>query len=181
MMLVAMTGLPGTGKSILAARLSQELGGVVLSKDQVRAALFPPPFLDYSSAQNEISMDALFSAAAYIRQTFPDRPVLIDGRTFLRSYQVHDLLALASSLNESPRIIECVCSDEIARERLEGDLAEGRHTAKNRTYALYLAVKAQAEPISVPHLTLDTGTTPLEECVQRCLVYLKDNCPRTGP
>ena len=32
----------------LAARLAQELTGVVLCKEQVRAALFPPPVLDYS-------------------------------------------------------------------------------------------------------------------------------------
>lgn len=179
MMLIAMAGLPGSGKSTLAARLAQELGGVVLSKDQVRAALFPPPVLDYSSAQDEISMDAIFTAAAHIRKTFPDRPVIIDGRTFLRSYQIHDLLALASSLNESPRIIECVCSDDIARQRLESDLAAGQHPAKNRTYALYQAVKGQAEPIPVPHLTIDTGTTPLEECVQQCLAYLKETGSRS--
>lgn len=180
-MLIALAGLPGSGKSTLAARLAPELNGVILSKDQVRAALFPPPVLDYSSAENEISMAAIFTAAAYIRKTFPDRPVLVDGRTFLRSYQIHDLLALASSLNESACIIECVCSDDIAKERLEHDMAEGRHPAKNRSYALYFSVKAKAEPIQVPHLTLDTGTTPLEECVRRCLVYLKENGPRTGP
>ncbi len=172
-MLIAMAGLPGSGKSTIAARLAQELGGVVLSKDQVRAALFPPPVLDYSSAQDEISMDAIFTAAAHIRKTFTDRPVIIDGRTFLRSYQIHDLLALASSLNEPPRVIECCCSDDIAKERLEHDVAEGRHLAKNRTFALYLAVKAQAEPIPLPHLTLDTGATPMEEGVQRSLAYLK--------
>ena len=50
---------------------------------------------------------------------------------------------------------------------------QGKHPAKNRNYALYLAVKEKAEPIMVPHLVLDTGTTTLEECVQRCLGYLR--------
>ena len=168
-----MAGLPGSGKSTLAARLAKELNGVVLSKDQVRAALFPPPVLDYSTAEDEISMDAIFSAAAHIRKKFPQHPVLIDGRTFLRSAQVHDLFALAASLGETPRIIECVCSDEVARRRLEDDLATGTHPAKNRNFALYLAVKARAEPITVPHLVLDTGTTSLEECVRRSLWYLR--------
>jgi adenylylsulfate kinase len=148
-MLIAMAGLPGSGKSTLATHLAQKLGGVVLSKDRVRAALFPPPVLDYSTAQNAISMDAIFTAVAHIRKAFPDRPVLIDGRTFLRSYQVHE--------------------------------ANGRHPARNRTYALYLAVKAQADPIRVPHLTLDSGTTPLEECIQQCLAYLNVSGPRTRP
>src|SRR5690242_18237303 len=42
-MLIAMAGLPGTGKSAIAARLAAELDAVALSKDDVRGALFPPP------------------------------------------------------------------------------------------------------------------------------------------
>jgi predicted kinase len=122
-MLIAMAGLPATGKSTLAARLAKELGGVILSKDQVRVALFPPPVLDYSTAENDISMQAIFNATGHICKSFPQHPVIIDGRTFLRSSQVRDLLALAGSLGKTPRIIECVCSDEVARSRLEHDIA----------------------------------------------------------
>ena len=78
-MLIAMAGLPATGKTTLVERLAKEVGGVVLSKDQVRAALFPSSVLDYSKAEDEISMNAIFNAAAYIRRTFPDCPVLFDG------------------------------------------------------------------------------------------------------
>lgn len=172
-MLIAMAGLPATGKSTIAARLARELDGVVLSKDQVRAALFPLPVLDYSTDENQISMDAIFHAAAYIRKTFPQRAVIIDGRIFLRSNQIADLFALAESLSETPFIIECVCTEDVARQRLEHDLASGTHPAKNRDIALYLKVKAQAEPIQVPHLVLDTDSTPLDECVQCCLRYLR--------
>ncbi len=172
-MLIAMAGLPGSGKSTLAERLAKKLDGVVLGKDQVRAVLFPPPVLDYSTAEDQICMDAIYTAAAYVRRTFPQHPVLIDGRTFLRSAQVHDLLALAASLEESPRIIECVCSEEAARKRLEHDLASGSHPARNRTFDLYRAVKARVEAITLPHLVLDTGVTPLEECVRQSLRYLR--------
>lgn len=175
-MLIALAGLPGTGKSTLAACLSAQLGGVVLCKDVVRAALFPPPILNYSSAEDEISMDAVFSAAAYIRKNFPEKAVLIDGRTFLRSYQIQDLRALGESLGEPIRIIECVCTDAVARQRLERDLSEGRHPAVNRTYDLYRAVRERADPILLPHLVIDTTTRTLDECVQECLGYLKE-CP----
>jgi predicted kinase len=174
-MLIAMAGLPASGKTTIAAPLAKELGAVVLSKDQVRAALFPSPVLDYSTAENDISMGAIFQAVTYIRKTFPDQPVIIDGRTFLRPYQVRDLFALADALHETPRIIECVCSDDVARKRLEHDLASGEHPAKNRTFALYLAVKEMAGPITVPHLVLDTGIVSLEECLERGLGYFR-NC-----
>lgn len=173
-MLIAMAGLPGSGKSSIAARLATELGGVVLSKDDVRGALFPSPVLDHSTTENEISMAAIFNAARYVRKTFPQHSVIIDGRTFLRSSQVRDLEALAESIGDKPCLIECVCSDDVARKRLEQDLTAGTHPAKNRTFDLYLAVKEQAEPIQVPHLVLDTGIMSLDECAQRCVRYLRE-------
>jgi adenylylsulfate kinase len=167
-----MAGLPGTGKSTLAARLAAELGGVVLGKDAVRSALFPPPTLDYSREQDDVSMAAIYSAAAYSLRSNPAAVVLIDGRTFLRSYQIRDLVALAGSVGQTPRVIECVCDDETIRRRLENDLEEGVHPARNRTFDMYLSLKAAAEPIPLPRLVLDTGAAALAECVEHALDYL---------
>jgi predicted kinase len=172
-MLIALAGLPGTGKSTLAARLGQELGAVVLNKDAVRATLFPPPVLNYSAEQDDVCMVAIYAAARSILRGFPHQAVLLDGRTFLRAYQVRDLLALAESVNETPRVIECVCDDEVARRRLEDDRARGDHPAGNRTFALYKALQAAAEPLTVPRLVLDTGTTPADDCIRRCLDYFR--------
>jgi predicted kinase len=172
-MLVAMAGLPGTGKSTLANRLAAELGGVVLGKDAVRSALFPPPALDYSAEQDDLTMSAVYAAAASIRRRHPGCAVILDGRTFLKAYQVRDLLRLADEVGEPPRVIECVSADDVARGRLERDLAADVHPAKNRTFALYLAVKARAEPLTLPRLVLDTGAVPLDECVRRALEYLR--------
>jgi adenylylsulfate kinase len=171
--LIAMAGLPGSGKSTLAACLEKELGAVVLSKDRVRAVLFPPPVQDYSAVQDDITMDAIYRATAGILQRNPLQAVILDGRTFLRPGQINSLLDLGASPREPPRIIQCVCDDEVVRERLERDLAAGRHPAGNRTYALYLSLKAAAEPMTVPHLVVDTGRTPLDECVRHSLEYLK--------
>ena len=168
-----MAGLPGSGKSTLAACLERELGAVVLSKDRVRAALFPPAVLDYSEAQDDITMDAVYRAGAAILGADPRRAVVLDGRTFLRPGQVRSLLDLATPLGERPSIIECVCDEEVARGRLERDLAGGGHPAGNRTFGLYLSLKAAAVPIMAPHLVLDTGRTPPEECARRCLEYLE--------
>ena len=171
-MLAAMAGLPGTGKSSLAARLAVELGGVVLNKDAVRAVLFPPPVLDYSAEQDDLTMAAIYNAAALLRRTAPRQWVFLDGRTFLKGYQQRDLSALAERVGEPIRVIECVCADDVAKERLQSDRAAGTHPARNRTYELYLSGKARAEPLELPHLTLDTGVLPLEECVRLAREYL---------
>jgi len=172
-MLVALAGLPGSGKSTLATLLARELDAVVLNKDEVRAVLFPPPVLDFSPEQNDLAMRAIYAAAAHILGTSPARAVILDGRTFLRTYQIRDLLDLGATVGQAPRLLECVCTDEIARERLERDLARGGHPAGNRTFALYCAMKAAAEPIGPPHLTLDTGKLSPADCVARGLAYLR--------
>jgi predicted kinase len=170
--LIAMAGLPASGKSTLAANLAKDLQAVVLDKDQVRAALFPPPALDYSPAQDDIAMAAIYQAAGAILRAEPQRVVILDGRTFLLPGQLQPLLDLGASVGEQVRIIECVCDDALARRRLEADFAEDKHLARNRTYALYLSMKAKAQPLTVPHIVVDTGLLPLTECVRQCLKSL---------
>lgn len=171
-MLIVMVGLPGSGKSTLAAQLAADLGGVVLCKDAVRAALFPAPVLDYSAAQDDIAMSAVYAAASAIIKSHPATPVFIDGRTFRKPGQLDAPLALATELGISLRVIECVCGDEVARARLAADYAAGAHPAGNRTPELYARVKANAVPLTLPGLTLDTGALSLDECVSRAVAYL---------
>jgi predicted kinase len=170
--LIAMAGLPGTGKSTLALRIADALGGVVLSKDVVRAALFPAPVLDYSAAQDEIAMSAVYAAAEAILKADPARAVILDGRTFSKAGQLDPPLALAAALGVPFRAIECICADAVARSRLAADHAAGKHPAGNRTPDLYARAKAAAVPLTVPRLPLDTGALAPEECVKRALEYL---------
>ncbi len=172
-MLIAMAGLPGTGKSTLAARLAEALRGVLLSKDVVRKALFPPPTLDYSAAQDDVVMSTVFAAAKLLLTANPSRVVIIDGRTFRLAMQVADLPTLGRDVGQPPAVIECVCDDAVARARLEQDAALGNHPAGNRNAALHAAVKATAEPLTIPHLTLDTGRLSPDECLMRTLEFLR--------
>jgi predicted kinase len=173
-MLIAMAGLPGTGKSTLAVRIAASLGGVVLSKDIVRSALFPPAVLDYSSAQDDIAMSAVFTAARHLLRTAPNRVVILDGRTFRRAVQVADLLTLGREVGQEPAIIECVCDEAVARVRLDHDAAVGVHPAGNRTGTLHATVKATAEPLTVSRLVLDTGELSPDASLAKALEYLRN-------
>lgn len=171
-LLIAMAGLPGSGKSTLVARLADAIRGVVLSKDVVRAALFPVPFLDYSEAQDHVAMSSVFSAAEYFLRSNPAPPVFLDGRTFCKRGQIDTPRAIALLTRARLRVIECVCSDEVARARITADHVAGTHLAGNRTPDLYDRVKATAVPLDGERLTLDTGVLSLEECVTRAIEYL---------
>src|SRR3954454_5344525 len=112
-MLIAMAGLPGSGKSTVAACLAERLGAVILDKDRVRAALFPPRVLDYSAVQDDVAIAAIYQAVRAIHKANAGQAVILDGRTYLRRGQVQPLLDLAASLSERPWIIECVCDEAV--------------------------------------------------------------------
>jgi predicted kinase len=168
-MLVAFAGLPGTGKSRLAGLLAVRLPGVVLDKDRLRAGLFPPEEIEYSSEQDDFIMDVAYRAAGRLFQRRRDRYVLIDGRTFSRAAQVNALYQWADRIGVPVRMIECVCPAAVAEQRIMQNSTF--HPAVNRTVALYTLLKEQAEPLRVPRLVLDTNGG-LADCVEQAVAYV---------
>ena len=160
-MLILMAGLPGTGKSTLSRALAAELKGTVLSKDEIRAALFSPDDIEYSTEQDEFCMRVMLKVAGYLFRKDPSRRVFLDGRTFSRRYQLKRATGYANVLGQPWRILECVCSDESARQRLEND---PDHPATNRDFKLYLRVKARFEEITMQKTVINTDQ-PLDSCI----------------
>lgn len=170
-MIVLFAGLPGTGKSTLAEALARATGGHILNKDLIRAALFGPNQISYSREQDDFCQALMLQSADFLLKNGVTVPLILDGRTFSRRYQIEAVREFAQQHNAKLAIIECICSDEIARARLEADQNAGIHPAANRSFSLYQQVKAQFEPISDPKLTLDT-TADREQLLARCLDYL---------
>ena len=175
-MLVAMAGLPGTGKSTLARALVEVLQAqgseaLILDKDHVRASLFEPEDVAYSREQDDLCVDIMLQVAGYLLHDAPDRTVILDGRTFSRHDQVETVIRAAADLAVPLVFIECRCNEATAIQRLAQDQAHQAHLAKNRGPDLYRRVKAQADPLTISHLIVDTEE-PLADNAQSCLAYL---------
>lgn len=165
-----MAGLPGTGKTTLARALAERMNGAVISKDEVRAALFPGRLIDYSSEQDDLCMDAVLDATAYLARLDRVPFVFVDGRTFARVTQIEQAIEAAESSGAAWKILHLSCSDEVAQKRLEDQQAED-HPAGNRDFALYQELKSRFEPITRPKLDVDTSQH-LEETVRQSEQYL---------
>ncbi len=171
-MIVLMAGLPGSGKSTLARELAVRTSGRVVSKDEIRHAIFRPEEIEYSSRQDDFCLQIMLETAEYLLERNPGRAIFLDGRTFSRRYQIENVIGVASRLHQPWRIFECVCSDETARRRLIADAETSAHPAGNRDYQLYLEVKARFETITLAKTVIDTEL-PLEPCVLQALGALR--------
>lgn len=171
-MLVIMAGLPGSGKSTIARKLAHELPAVIIDKDIVRAGLFPPEEIEYSSRQDDFVVRMMLDLARFYYEKDPKRKLILDGRPFVRRYQVEQVTEFAHEIGQPVKLIVCRCSDEIARSRLEWAAESKVHLAVNRDFALYKRLKADQEPYEYPHLVVDTSKN-LQVTVQECIVYLQ--------
>jgi adenylylsulfate kinase len=165
-MIVLMAGLPGSGKSTLSRELAARTSGRVLNKDEIRSALFPPSAIEYSREQDDFCIEVALAAAGYILRREPQRLVFLDGRTFSRRSQIDVVLQAAQKLGQPWRILECVCSEETARRRIEAQREE--HPAGDRDFALYLRIRAAWEEITLPKTMVNTEQE-LEICVVQAL------------
>jgi predicted kinase len=165
---IVLVGLPGAGKSTLAAALTRRLPDArVLNKDRVRHVLFDP--CDYTSAERDVVFAAMLDAARY--HLGRDRVLVFDGLTFSRRSQVAAAEAVASEAGAFAAVIVCDVPLEVAIARCESD-ADG-HLAANRDGELVRRVAAEMEEPAPEYLTLDM-TGDIDALADQALSYVKE-------
>ncbi|MFN4002579.1 AAA family ATPase [Microcella sp.] len=172
-MLVAMAGLPGSGKSTVAEELARAVGMPVVSVDPVESAIL----------RAGIDADQPTGLAAYlVAETIADavvrsgQGVIIDAVNAVAPARDQWVL-LGERLGVEVRFVETLCSDaNVHRQRLEQRRRDLVHIAEPTWHAVEQSLDEYAPWSGLaetrPRLTLDT-VQPLAALVAQAAAFVR--------
>jgi predicted kinase len=166
---IAIMGLPGAGKSVVASAIEEQLGLRRICRDRIRAAMFP--HCNYSFIEKRAAYRSLLLALEI--NCMLRLGSVIDGMTFSRRAELDRVaeLAAANGSVTIPMLIEC--PPDLARERLARDLATRRHVALDRTPETVNDVLARREPAPEGTLIVD-ATVPVDRMCEAAIAAIRD-------
>lgn len=172
--LVMLSGLPGTGKSHFARRLSRRLPLVVVGSDRARKALIPEP--EYTREEHL----RVFSACHLVIEglLIQGFTVVFDATNLTEGFR-QPLLDLARRRGASTHIILFTAPLNVIRRRLQ-DRAAGIGTdgASDADWSIFSRLRPGQEPITDAHWVVDSSQA-IRGDLDRLVALIKE--ARTDP
>jgi len=170
--LVLVGGLPGTGKSTLAAGLSAETGWALLRSDELRRELQPSAALTapppgrgrYEPGAVGAVYDELLLRAR--RHLDEGEPVILDASWIDARQRAAAARAAAETGSELVELC-CTCEEAVAAARID-ERSRGRHDVSEATPQVRSVMAERMDPWSSAS-TIDTSRRTPAECVASAL------------
>lgn len=151
--LILLSGLPGTGKSYLAAAIAPRFGARVVRSDEVRKALFPEP--EYSDVENGF---VYLTCYALLEQLLRDRHVVIFDATNLQRNGRRRARKIAAVAGAPVLMLVTTSPPEVVVERLRRRAAGAAEAySSDADWDVHQKLAATAEAIEGPSLEVDTS------------------------
>ena len=149
--LVAISGLPGTGKSYVSQRLLDRVSLALLETDALRKALHSSP--TYSAQESA----RLFRLTHELIEELLDEgiPVLLDATNLVESHREH-LYTIADRRGVKLILVLVEAPPELVRERL-AERGKQRQDRSDADWEVYQRMRPSVDPIRRSHYTVDTN------------------------
>jgi predicted kinase len=166
--LIVLSGLPASGKSVLAESLSRALSVTIFSIDTIEVAMWRAGL-----AKTQTGAAAFEVARALADEHLRLRhSVIVDAVNPVEAPRAA-WRHLAAKHRVSLKIIECVCADEaMLRQRIEAQARSVSGTPEI-TWARLLQRRDEYEPWTDPRLVLDTSRTSPAQLLAQALNYVR--------
>lgn len=163
--LLAVCGLPGSGKSTVSRILATRLGAVWLRTDVIRKELFPAP--TYSAAESARVYDRFFAQA---RRALQGGDSVVLDATFSQAAGREQARAVAEEWGCPFCLVHVVAPEHLIRRRLE----ERRNDPSDADFGVYRALSKTFAPFAPPVYVLQNQGTvgELEKQVGALLDHL---------
>jgi predicted kinase len=148
---IAVSGLPGTGKSYFCSKLVERLPFVILESDALRRALFSSP--NYSLQESS----RLFRACNFLIESLLKRgiPLILDATNLTERHRER-LYNIADRL-DIKLILVCVeAPPQVVHERLEARL-ENSEVKSDADWTIYQRMKSTVQRIRRNYYAVDTS------------------------
>ena len=163
-MIIIVSGLPGSGKTFFAQRLSERIDGVHLNSDAVRMSMTSAP--QYSMKDRLANYREMASRCAGLLAL--GKTVVLDA-TFHHHAMRDIFMTLARETLSTIRFIEIQASEAVIRNRLAI-----KRKDSDADFGVYQKLKKRhAEPLTIPHLVLDSTDGDVERMLRQAIEYLE--------
>ena len=171
--MILISGLPGSGKSYLARKLSELLGSAILQSDALRKTLVTKP--DYTPAES----GRLFRAMHFLAEGLLSSgiPVTIDATNIIESNR-RGFYRVADALGARLFIIQARAPKKVIKARLQSRKREYGQKS-DADWGVYQKMAAEAEKIKRPHISVDTSKS-LEPFITKIVQEIKNTATITS-
>jgi predicted kinase len=160
-MIIAVCGLPGSGKSYFAQRLAGDLNAAYLSSDRLRKSLIKSP--THSPDEKQLVYETLFKMVKDLAKN--GETVIVDA-----TFHKRERRAQVAALSAVARVvfIEVQADEKIVKERTSRD-----RDYSDADFEVYLKLKADSESFTQPHLVLTSTNENIAELLKKAHEHLK--------
>lgn len=152
-LLVAMCGLPGTGKSHFAAKLSEEIPLLILETDRLRKVIVPHP--KYTTQEHRRVFNSCYQLIVYY--LINGYSVLFDATNLNEEFRSY-LYDISETTAAPLAIVHVTAPQNTVRRRLKERKAD-RHanTYSDAGWLIYTRMTPVEEPVQREHYALDSS------------------------